>query len=251
MPSFKILSKILTAAFSICFILTGCQYALKRGIYKDAYISTARPAIMLHAKNMPFMLGGRGTCNLVWSDMAGGLPVSVWLSIYGAGGLSPMAIMAQAQCPSGWCWDSDMRWPFSVDAALEEFNGTTYQACTYIVNPQNDPFGNMITSVQTDGTPQLWLVRAYAARFNFNHDKIIMEYREPLPQGITTLAALPQGSSDLLFEFANRARNALAVGNPPENMQNIQTGYANAVRWQDMGNMFLGTASKDAPLFMR
>lgn len=225
--------------------LWSCTGMLQRGMLGDVYISTARPSISISVKNMPLMLSGRGVCNLDWSGMLGGLPIQVWLAIYGEGGLAPMAIVAQAQTPDGWYWDSIMRRPFSVDDSAIAFNGVTYQGCTFIVDPANDPFGSLVTGKQPDGQTQLWVVRAYAARYNFDDDKIILEYREPLPPGITSLTEIPYGQSDFLIKFNERARNAFEVANGPANPQGVQQGYANAVQWQYMGQQFLGTASKN------
>lgn len=215
------------------------------------YVSTARPAISLEAKGMPLLTAGSGFCNLFWSGMLGGLNIQVWLAAYGEGGLSPLAIVAQAQTPQGWYWDGIMRQPFSVNDSVEVFNGTDYQACTFIVNPANDPFGNLVTGVQPDGQPQLWLTRSFAARYNFNNDKIILQYREPLPAAITSLTALPLGYGDYLQQFEQRARSAFTVGNAPQNVSGIVSGYANDIQWQYMGQEFLGTVSKYENLQMR
>lgn len=238
----KFLSLALLLSFPL--LMSACADALQRGLLGQAYISTARPSITLEAKNMPLMTGGRGMANLQWTGMLGGLTIDVWLAVYGEGGLSPLAIVAQAQVPSGWYWDSIMRRPFSVDEGTEVFNGVAYQACTFIIDPAQDPFGTLVTGVKPDGSPQRWMVRAFAARYNFNDDKIIMEYREPLPDGIESLTALPLGSGDLLLSFAQRAREAFQVSNGPKNPQGVTDPYANAIQWQYMGQGFLGSASQ-------
>lgn len=226
-------------------ILGGCVGALQRGMLGNEYISTARPSIAIQAKNMPLLASGQGMANLMWSDMLGGLPIHVWLAVYGEGGLAPLAIAAQAQVPDGWYWDSIMRRPFSVDDNTEVFNGVTYQACTFIVNPAKDAFGGLITGVRPDGAPQLWIARAFAARFNFNDDKIILEYREPLPAEIASLTSLPYGQGDFLAAFEQRARDAFAVSAGPANPSGVNTGYAQGILWQYMGTNFLGTASQN------
>lgn len=232
------------------FLLWGCSQSLQRGMLGTTYISTARPAISIAVPNMPLMLSGEGTANMFWTGVLGGLPIDLWLAVYGTGGLAPMAIVAQAQVPQNWIWDSDMIKPFSVDHGNEAFGGTDYQACTFIVNPQKDPFGALVTGVQADGQPQLWLVRAFQARYNFNQDKIILQYREPLPQGITSLTALPLGQDKLLQEFAQRARQAFAVGALPAENIKTQSGYAEGIQWQYMEQNFLGTVSR-LDLFLR
>lgn len=225
--------------------LSACADALQRGLLNDAYISTARPSITLKAKDMPLMTGGQGMASLEWSSMLGGLTVDVWLAVYGEGGLAPLAIVAQAQVPSGWYWDGIMRRPFSVDEGVEVFDGVGYQACTFVIDPANDPFGALVTGTKADGSPQKWMVRAYAARYNFNNDKIIMEYREPLPDGVESLTALPLGQADLLIGFAQRARDSFSVSAGPKNPQGVVDPYANNIQWQYMGQGFLGTASKN------
>lgn len=236
-------------AAALLLMLTACQGALQRGMLGNAYVSTARPAISLEAKDLPLMTAGFGVCNLYWTGMMGGLPIDVWLAVYGQGGLAPLAIVAQAQTPQGWYWDSQMRRPFSVDDTVEIFNGAAYQACTFIVDPARDPFGDLATGVRPDGQPQLWLVRAYASRFNFNSDKIIMEYREPLPEGLTSLTNLPYGQANVLRDFAQRAHDTFAVGPCPARPADVKRGYPQGVQWQYMGQKFLGEASQyDLPL---
>ena len=224
--------------------LLGCEGALQRGMLGPAYVSTARPDIAIEAKNMPLMAAGRGSASLIWSDMLGGLPIQMWLAVYGEGGLAPLAIAAQAAVPQGWYWDSITRHFQSVDEAVEVFGGVGYQACTYIVDPARDPFSGLVTTVKPDGSPQLWMARYFAARFNFNDDKIIMEYREPLPDGVESLSALPLGYGDLLAGIEQRARAAFVVSVAPQNLAGLNTGYIQGILWQYMGQNFLGTASK-------
>lgn len=235
---------------AICVSLAACAQALQRGMLDNTYISTARPNISLSAKSLPLLTSCQGICNLNWTGVMGGLPIQMWVAVYGQGALAPMAIAAQAQVPQNWQWDSDMRRPFSVDDGTVVFNGATYDACTFIVDPAKDPFGNLVTAVHPDGSPQLWLVRSFSARFNFNMDKIILEYREPLPEGITSLTALPYGSSSLLRDFDERARNAFIVANAPADVSKVSRDFADNIRWQYMNQKFLGTVSK-LDLFIR
>lgn len=226
------------------FVLNGCQYALQRGMMDNTYISTARPAIAISANNMPLMASGQGMASLNWSDMLGGLNIQMWMAIYGTGGLAPIAIAAQADVPQGWYWDGILLQPFSVDQGTENFGGVAYQSCTFIVNPQKSPFGGLITGVAADGQPQLWAARYMAARYNFNNSKIILQYMEPLPQGVDNLTNLPLGMGNFLQEFAQRARDAFIVQNNPPNPANVSNSYIQGINWTLMGANFLGTASK-------
>lgn len=243
----KRMCRVVVALLAIAAI-AGCADALKRGMLGEAYVSTARPSITMQAKNMPLLVAGQGMPNLDWTGMAGGLPINVWLAVYGTGGLAPMAIVAQAQTPEGWYWDAVSAKPFSVDEGTAVFDGVGYLGCTYIVDPAADPFAGLVTSVQPDGQPQRWLARSYAARYNFNNDKIILEYREPLPPGITSLNELPFGHSDLLIGFAQRARDAFAVSAGPKNPQGVVSSFTNAIQWQLMSQNFLGSVSQYAKL---
>lgn len=236
----------LALILAVCLVaaVTGCRGALQRGMLGPVYVSTARPDIAIEARNMPVMTAGRGMTNLIWSDMLGGLPIQMWMAVYGEGGLAPLAIVAQAAVPQGWYWDGIMRHPQSVDEAVESFGGVGYQACTFIVDPARDPFSGLVTTVHPDGSPQRWLARSFAARFNFNDDKIIMEYREPLPEGVDSLTALPFGQAELLSGFEQRARDAFAVGVAPRNLEGVSTGFIQGIQWQYMGQNFLGTASR-------
>lgn len=224
--------------------LFGCAQALQRGMLGDAYISTARPAISLQAKGMPLLASGEGFCNMSWTGVLGGLPIQMWMAVYGSGGVAPLAIVAQAQVPNGWYWDSSLARPFSVDHGTAAFNGVTYEAFTYMVD-KRDPFGALVAGVQPDGQPQKWIARAFAARYNFNQDKIILEYREPLPEQITDLANLPLGSDSFLRDFARRAQAAFEVGPAPANPSGVKKSYIQGVQWQYMGQGFLGTVSKN------
>lgn len=230
--------------------ICACGESLRRGMLGNAYISTARPAISIEARNMPLMEAGQGLCNLFWSGMAGGLTIQMWIAVYGEGGLAPLAVTAQAQTPSGWFWDGIMRQPGSVDEASVNFNGVNYQACTFIVNPAKDPFGNFVTGVKPDGQPQLWVARYFAARYNFDDDKIILRYMEPLPDAIVNLSEMPLGYGNFLAEFAARAQNAFIVANVPSDLGEVRKSYVQGVNWQYMGERFLGTVSKNITFSM-
>lgn len=228
---------------ALMLLMAGCNAAQQRGMLGSAYVSTARPAIALEARNMPLLTAGRGSANLT-SSMVGGLPIRVWLAVYGTGGLSPTAVVAHAEVPYGWYWDGIMRRPFSVDEAVEVFDGVAYQACTYIVDGSHDPFGAPATGETLEGRPVRWLVRGFAARYNFNSDKIIMEYREPLPAGIESLSALPLGAADVLKTFEQRAREIFSVGAAPAGLSPLRQGYAQGVQWRYMDETFLGSVSQ-------
>lgn len=242
-------STILALLLACGLGLSGCADVLQRGILGQAYVSTARPAIEIQASGMPLLAGGQGSFNLDSANMFGGLPISMWLAIYGEGGLAPMAIVAQAQTPAQWVWQPGLQVYGSVYNGTEVFGGKNWQATTFIVDPAHDPFGGFVTGVQPDGQPQLWLVRAYMANFNMSEDRIIMQYREPLPEGVTSLSAFPYGQAQWLQEFVERARNAFSVGQPPNNPIDVNKGYIEGVWWQYMDSNFTGDAVYNATIY--
>jgi hypothetical protein len=232
---------------ALCILSAACTGVQQRGMAGSVYVSSSRPAIALGVKNMPLVAAGEGMARLVSSGMMGGLPIRMWLAVYGgANERGAMAITAHAEVPRGWYWDSDMRRPFSVNAGVEVFNDMEYQACTYIVDESRDPFGAL-----AEGTAEIafsgsrkWMARGFAARYNFNDDKIILEYREPLPEGIVSLSALPMGLGDAVMAFEQRAREAFLAGPPPAKGTPVLRSYAQNIQWRYMDERFLGTVSR-------
>jgi hypothetical protein len=224
-------------------VFSGCAAALQRGMSGAAYVSTARPAVSLQAARLPLLVAGEGRATLLGDSMPAGAQVRVWLAVYGdASAESPLAIAAHAEVQNGWYWDGIMRRPFSVNEGVEVVGDWEFQACTYIVEGGRDPFGAL--GAGDADRPARWIVRGLAARTNFYADKIILEYRERLPESITALTALPLGYGDFVREFEQRARESFIVTPAPRETAEIRKGYANAVRWRYMSEKFLGTVSK-------
>lgn len=227
--------------------VTGCTAAQQRGMQGDAYVSSTRPAIEVKVQNLPLRTFGSGTAALTSSGVLGGLPVQVWLAVYGkTDAKSPLAVVAQAEVPSEWYWDSDTYKPFSINQGVEVFDNVGYQACTYIVDGAGDAFSGLVAADAPDGEAKniRWIVRGFAARYNFNYDKIVMQYREPLPADITSLSALPMGRGDFVKAFEQRARETFVVKAFSATDVAVRKAYANSIYWQYMGENFLGTVSK-------
>ena len=166
------------------------------------------------------------------------------LSAYGQGTpQSPMAIVAQAELPQSWYWDSDSTPPFSVDHAQEVIGETEFSASTFIVDGSRDPFIHL-AGIQPDMPPVRWLVRGFTSRFNFNADKIILEYREPLPEQMAFLDVLTIAQTDQLKAFEARARSVFTVDRVPDNLAGITDRYLKNVAWQFMDQRFLGSVSR-------
>lgn len=230
-------------------LLTGCagNGGQQRGLQGDRYVSTARPAVSLAARSMPFLLGGEGRGRLVRCGVIGGLPFRSWYAVYGTPGKGPLAVVAHGELPPQWMWDGDMRRPFSINVGTEVFDGQGFQAFTYIAETERDPFVRLMnpqTLQQKDAVPQRWIVRAFATRCNFDQGKIVMEYREVLPEDIVSLTALPYGRADYVSRFEQRAREAFSVQTPLPDAGSIEKNYVgDGILWQYMNEGFWGTAS--------
>jgi len=225
---------------SLFAVFLGCSAVQQRGMSGGAYVSTARPAISLQAAGLPLRASGKGFAQLVSGEMLTGAQVCVWLAVYGGGDI--MVIAAHAEAPTGWYWDGIMRRPFSVNEGVEVVGNQEFQACTYIVDGARDPFGTLAPGAA--GAPVRWIARGFAARANFYTDKIILEYRERLPESIVSLSSPPMGYGDFVKEFERRAGESFIVGAAPSERVNIAKGHTDAVRWRYMDEKFLGSASR-------
>ncbi|MCR5563379.1 MAG: DUF4851 domain-containing protein [Desulfovibrio sp.] len=244
----KFLFLVSLAVLTACS-LTACTLAgQQRGVVDGRYVSTTRPAISVGIQNsLPLTAAGRGNAYLKEDAPIGGLPIDIWIATYGNAQKKAMAVIAQAEVPPNWFWDGDMRRPLSINERVEVIDGQAFQACTFTENISRSPFGRIASSA-TDSGPEVWVVRAFATRFNGDRDKIILEYREPLPTGITDIGTMPYGMGGFIAEFEERARKIFSIGLPPKEVIIPQT-FAQGIQWQYMGKKFLGTASRNERLY--
>lgn len=229
-------------------LLAGCAGSgQQRGLLHDRYVSTARPSIALAAKSMPLITGGEGRGRLVRCGVIGGLPFRSWYAVYGTPGKGPLAVVAQGELPPQWIWDGDMRRPFSINVGTEVIGGESFQGFTYIAETERDPFARLTNPQmlqQEDAVPQRWIVRTFAKRCDFDMGKIILSYREVLPDDIVSLTALPYGRADYVSRFEQRAREAFSVQTPWTDTGTIEKSYVgDSILWQYMNENFWGTAS--------
>ncbi|MDO5538390.1 MAG: DUF4851 domain-containing protein, partial [Desulfovibrionaceae bacterium] len=82
-----------------------------------------------------------------------------------------------------------------------------------------------------DEQPAYWLVRYMAGLYTHNEEKIVLEYREPAPEGELT--------PELLDGFRRRALAAFTVGGPAST-DNVRAGYPDGVRWRYVDDSLLG-----------
>ena len=242
-----------------CLFLLGCSAAQQRGVAGDAYVSTSRPAVAVHVKDMPLVTSGRGTGHLLRPNMAGAVPVTVRTAVFGSKASAPMAIVTHAELPNDlWIWTSVYPRPRSSKLTTEVVGGQPFAAFTYLVPCKNDPYAGLVgdpTKIVKEGyrdgddpAPAYWIARYFALRTNFNHDKIILEYREPAPKGLETMENIPFGMTDQIREFEDRARKAFTLDLPDPKLGPIQSGFPRGVRWQFMSDPYLGDVLFQEPL---
>lgn len=223
-------------------LLAGCT-GLQRGMVGNTYVSSAKPAFAVTVPNMPLRASGSALPSVTTDDSLSGVTIDAWLAVYGGTAVGkPMAIVAQAEIPPAWYWDSDMYRNFSIDQGTAVFDGRLYQSCTYIVDGSTDAFSSLIPD--TDPNTLRWIARRFATRTDFNLGKITLEYREPLPQGFISLTNLPHGGQTFLHEFAERAEKAFVFSASEYNSSEIRHSYIEGVRIRYLNNNFWGTMSR-------
>ena len=227
----------LTAAILLSGMHGGCTSALQRGTSSDgkAYVSTARPAIEVSVANLPLVTHGRGKGTLLEPGILGGLSPDTWISVYSRGAQGPCAVIAHAEL-DGWIWTTVWPRPGAMDIRQEVIDGISFAASTFVRESRSDPFAGTDgeKEEQVAGT-QCWLVRSMAAVLGHRDEKIILEYRIPLPEG------LPAGglSEAYLAQFRQEALSAFSIRKPDRDSK-IQDGYAEGIRWRFVDDAFLG-----------
>lgn len=241
--------KFLTSCVALLlFVLAGCTAAQQRGMTGTTYVSTSRPAFSATAKQLPLLAAGFGRSSLTESGVLGGLNVDAWIAVYGKGdGNGPLAIVAQGELDDPWNWNSALYHPFAIHEGADVLNGLGVETCTYMVSESRDAFLPFMrpqtASAKKDGeTPaRRWIARVFACRTDFNKGKLIFEYREPLPEGFTSLTSVPYGMSDLIPAFEERARQAFEVNLSLAKPAEIRQEYLADLNWQYLDEKFWGT----------
>lgn len=232
----------------LLLVLAGCTGAQQRGMAGDTYVSTSRPALAVRAASLPLITSGFGYAKMSEPGVLGGLSVDSWVAVYGKEpGKGPFAAVVMAELDSLWFWNNTLYHPFAVNHRPEVIDGMGFDACTYLVSERRDPFlalmdpESQAAAEKKEVSPRRWMARTFAARSNFNQVKIVLEYREPLPEGVTSLESLPYGQGSLLADFEQRAREAFRIGNIPS--ASIVSGEARGIRWQYLDEKILGTVT--------
>lgn len=223
----------------LALLLCACQ-PVQRGMRDGMLVSSSNPAACVSARELPLKTAGRVVARLDGTSAVQGLPVDVWLAVYGAqDAAAPLAVVAHAELPAGWEWDHDGTPPFSEHRGIVSLGGLSFTACTYIADGTRDAFAEL-AGQRRDAVR--WLVRRLYARAPFGREKLTLEYREVLPAGERAARVFDLPHPDAVAAFERRADAAFACvpcasGTPNE----ARTVQGIAVRY--LGRNFLGSAS--------
>ena len=224
-------------------MLSGCLPGEQRGVSGQNYVSSTRPRIEISAKSFQLVGSTYRIIKLEGMGMVGGVPLETNLTYY----TEPKAklLVAHAHVPPGWQWDANPWQTFSVDRTEESLGGIGFHAQTFLTIPYKNALASDEESAaaKEQKIDDRWVVRNFSRRFNNNRSKIIIEYREKLPQGVDKLTALPYGSTDFLPAFAERARKAFTVNKDMVPDTELHHVPLEGVRIRYLGEHFFGTAS--------
>ncbi len=224
-------------------LFSGCSHGgcALQGFSGDAYVSSVRPALSIQAVNLPLKVRAQGMGTLYRPSMTG-LSLPVYCAVYAKSPQDPMAIVTHAKLPTHkrWIWSTVYPRPASVHEAAEQIGSLQMTAFTYLVPCANDPFAGLAGEEAAEGQQSYWVARHFAAPANYRYDKISLEYREPAPKELTSLASgIPYGMTDWLAQFEERARKAFSIAGPQGTSALAGADMA-SVRWRYMSDPWLG-----------
>ena len=229
-------------------VLGGCaSTGQQRGLYNNAYVSTSNPAVSISVNGIPWKTGGRSHGYLRNASMVGGPSPDVYTQVFGTDARSPMATITHAVVNDRWYWNDVTLRVGAIDEENVVIGGAGFRAFTYLVPRNNDPFGGVVGD-PTDNGPAYWIARYFARVVDFRLGKIILEYREPAPQGMVSLSGNPIGQSGFVSQFEKRAEKAFSLGTPGSVGQITNSRPAD-IRWAFMRDEFLGDCTKNQPDF--
>ena len=229
-------------------VLGGCaSTGQQRGLYNNAYVSTSNPAVSISVNGIPWKTGGRSHGYLRNARMVGGPSPDVYTQVFGTDARSPMATITHAVVNDRWYWNDVTPRVGAIDEENVVIGGAGFRAFTYLVPRNNDPFGGVVGD-PTDNGPAYWIARYFARVVDFRLGKIILEYREPAPQGMVSLSGNPVGQSGFVSQFEKRAEKAFSLGTPGSVGQITNSRPAD-IRWAFMRDEFLGDCTENQPDF--
>lgn len=230
--------------FPVCIFcaLCSCATVQQRGMAGAQYVSTSNPTIAIGVSDeLPLLSGGSFDTKLTECGVLGGLSVNSWLATFGNQQLGPLTVIAHAELPARWYWDAVSPHPFSVESGTETIGDLSFEAWTYVIKNRRNAF--WMLSDKEDANAGRWIVRCFARRTDFDRGKLVLEYRERLPENIESLTSLPFGHGDFLKKFAERARSVFKLRDVVGLKSQIIPTKITGIRRQYLDEKFWGTAS--------
>ena len=201
-------------AIAVCCALTLACTPLSRGFVQGELLSSAYPPITI-SSTLPVMLEGKCT-PFVLVDCMYQFP-ETWIAVYGERSLNaPMAIAAYSVATRSTEWrDAGTLPPDGPVTSSVAFGGNAFAGSVRIVSADKDPFAPLLLSaeeIKERGSEIQWLVQRFSlASANFWETKIILEYREPLPEWIGSLDLSAYMTTPDMRAFMERAAQAFSV----------------------------------------
>lgn len=201
-------------AVAICCALTLACSPLSRGFIQGELLSSAYPPITI-SSSLPVLLEGKCT-PFVLVDSRYQFP-ETWIAVYGERSLqAPMAIAVYSVATPSTEWrDAGKLPPDGPVVSSVDFGGNAFAGSIRIVSADRDPFAPLLLSpeeIKEKGSEIQWLTQRFSlASADFWETKIILEYREPLPEWLGPLDLSTYLTTPDMRAFMERAAKAFSV----------------------------------------
>ena len=191
---------------ALMLLLAACS-PLRRGFDGNALVSPARPDVTMEAVGLPMLANGQ-IYPFMNTNQGFQFPDTL-LSVYGTNAAAPMAIVVLSCVPNaGWNWDPlSFSGPQGAETPGVVFGDQEFFGTVRIVNGKSDPFSPLVTQ---DAASLNWLAQRFAALEDFRQAKLILEYREPLPESLVGATSVPL-YDPAVIAFRERAAKAFTV----------------------------------------
>lgn len=214
---------------------------LQRGLNDNVFISTGRPALAVEVK-APLSVTHAGVVDIMPEVDSGQASAKLWYALYAdtANHITSPAQLLVILSETGdqWIWALDTTsGQHEVHQKAVTFDGQQGRAATFVLSATKDPWNTVMNTPEQD-----FLVRRFTFLPHRRLTKLILEYREPLPQ--TTIPIFEDAA--LLAAFEKRAQASFILhmspkGTPPT----IKTlGYAPTTLERRAISRFMGKVDR-------
>lgn len=202
----------LCAAFAAVLMLSGCAgMKVHRGLDADgAFVSTAAPVVtVLPGEGFSPVASGNTLCAVpIETGIIPSVTTNVWYALHKSE--SAQSAVFLAECSAPWEWNiSATGVEYQVKPLLYKFYGDLPGTATVLVYTravEKDPWMPVFAQAGS-----AWEGQSLIARYEWmsvgSRDKVVAEYREPLPaDGVEIVSA------DVLKGFIERSQKAFSLG---------------------------------------